>query len=388
MRILLVSINTCTVPFPVYPIGMSIAAKILTKHNHTVHQFDFLTNSQNFLSLYNDINIFSPDIVGISIRTIGLDTIDICKEIVNNIHKKGIKVFLGGSGFSLSSEIFINKTNADFGLIGPAEGNLINFIEQFQQDKNINTKFFKCKNFDYTSGPLYDNKISNYYSQFDYSIPIHTKKGCTHKCSYCVYNFLDGDTLQYRNTKEIINDIKILKKNFNVSKIFFADSIFNDDAGNYKTLLESIIKENLHIKWGAYIYPSNISYADAALMKKSGLDLPILGVDGATDLILKSFNKEFSFEDIIELDKIFLKADIPNSIASFIFGSEMETQDSTIEGVNNIKNLHFKSFDIHIYQSHLYNLGERLSTSINSQWLEQYLIKTFGKIGRVKNTFI
>ena len=79
MKILLVSINTCTEPFPVYPIGIAVAAQILTKNNHNVQQFDLLTNNENFDYLYEQINNFKPDIIGISIRTIGENSIDLCK---------------------------------------------------------------------------------------------------------------------------------------------------------------------------------------------------------------------------------------------------------------------------------------------------------------------
>ena len=41
-KILLISTNTTTEPYPVYPLGMSVIATALTQAGHTVKQFDFL----------------------------------------------------------------------------------------------------------------------------------------------------------------------------------------------------------------------------------------------------------------------------------------------------------------------------------------------------------
>ena len=44
MKVLLISANVATSPYPIYPIGMSMVAAALKKEGHEVELFDFLQN--------------------------------------------------------------------------------------------------------------------------------------------------------------------------------------------------------------------------------------------------------------------------------------------------------------------------------------------------------
>ncbi len=73
-RLFLLSSNTTTEPYPVYPIGMAIIASALESDGHTVFQFDFLASWQSESELLAELSRFRPDYIGISIRNI--DNVD------------------------------------------------------------------------------------------------------------------------------------------------------------------------------------------------------------------------------------------------------------------------------------------------------------------------
>ena len=50
-RILLVSSNITTDPFPVYPLGLAVIASALVGCDHTVDQFDFLVAGKSEVTL-------------------------------------------------------------------------------------------------------------------------------------------------------------------------------------------------------------------------------------------------------------------------------------------------------------------------------------------------
>ncbi|MDD3922795.1 MAG: cobalamin-dependent protein, partial [Endomicrobiaceae bacterium] len=73
MKVLLISINNCGMPFNVYPLGMSIVANILDLNGYNVKQLDLLVEKFSYKNLQFEIESFKPDIVGISIRNIYID---------------------------------------------------------------------------------------------------------------------------------------------------------------------------------------------------------------------------------------------------------------------------------------------------------------------------
>ena len=68
MKILLISANTITTPYPVYPLGLDYVANAITK-DHQVKIADINSMGDND-ALGNVIIDFSPDIIGISLRNI------------------------------------------------------------------------------------------------------------------------------------------------------------------------------------------------------------------------------------------------------------------------------------------------------------------------------
>ena len=72
MRILLISVNQCTDPYPVYPLGMGIIARVLTDAGCEVIQKDILVHKME--GIETALKETSFDMIGISIRNI--DTVN------------------------------------------------------------------------------------------------------------------------------------------------------------------------------------------------------------------------------------------------------------------------------------------------------------------------
>ena len=78
MKILLISSNTTTSPYPIYPLGVSIIAAALTNAGHEVRQFDILQHEDFLNALGQEIERFKPGLIGISIRNI--DNVNLMNE--------------------------------------------------------------------------------------------------------------------------------------------------------------------------------------------------------------------------------------------------------------------------------------------------------------------
>ena len=129
-RILLVSSNITTDPFPVYPLGLAVIASALAACGHTLEQFDFLVAGESEEALCERIRAFAPDYVCISLRN--LDDCDsltaatypaVAKRMVEVIREIcSASIIIGGSAFSIMPEEILAYTGADYGVVGEESG--------------------------------------------------------------------------------------------------------------------------------------------------------------------------------------------------------------------------------------------------------------------------
>jgi radical SAM superfamily enzyme YgiQ (UPF0313 family) len=197
MRILLLSTNTFSEPYAVYPLGMSVIAGALTAAGHEVRQFDpMLCGKGAFYELLAELlQEFRPAAIGVSIRN--LDNMDSSNESEPLIHDSietvrrlrslsGAPIILGGSGFSLQADNILRLTGADYGIVGEGEDAAVQLISRLSAGEDITEKLhYNCtvKQF----GAVYQNDILNFYNKETNSIPLQTKRGCSCKCVYCTY---------------------------------------------------------------------------------------------------------------------------------------------------------------------------------------------------------
>ena len=73
-RIIFLSSNLFTTPYPVYPLGMAMVSSALSARGHEVRQMDLLVEGESGDHLKRAISEFAPDFVCISVRNI--DNVD------------------------------------------------------------------------------------------------------------------------------------------------------------------------------------------------------------------------------------------------------------------------------------------------------------------------
>jgi len=368
---------------------MSVVANILQYEGHIVKQFDFLANDMSYESFSKNLDLFKPDIVGISIRNADPDSIETAKKITSISKEKKYMVIIGGTALGCYKDL-LQKIGADFGFIGPAESNLIEFLNNFENGILPDTNIINFKNYEKVFGPSYDENIVNFYAKTEYSVSINTKRGCKYNCFDCVYPYLDGKVCIYREIDSIIDDLKLLKNKYNVKNLFFSDSVVNDDNVFFIKLLKKMIENKINIDWSGYLRPEYLNDEIIYLMKESGLITPLVSVDASTDRTLLGMQKGFTWNDVINVDNLFLKHKIScdpkiSSRACFVFGGPLETKETVIEGIQNIKNLHFTNFDILTFEpfpicSSIKPFKNYEPSSVDKRWLEQELINAFGSV--------
>jgi radical SAM superfamily enzyme YgiQ (UPF0313 family) len=428
MKILLISTNTATSPYPVFPLGCGIIASVLKDAGHDVRLFDVMAESEGRQplneiceSLNCEVRRFMPEIVGISIRNIDNVNIleeqsflDIPKKIIDSMRGiiPDVPVMMGGSGFSIIPDKILEFTGADYGVIGEGEQLVLDLVNALETGNPPSEKLLhsrgaglcgdeiKGSNY-FANNAITTKPLSTYYRGTGSILPLQTKRGCLNNCVYCTYPFLEGRTLRSRTPEDVVSEMKILKEEHGADFIFFTDSVFNDADGEYLKIIEAIEKSGIDIPWTAFFQPDpKLDGGTADRLIAAGLHSVELGPDATSDTTLKAIGKKFNFDDVIKCNELF--ADRHIAVANyFMMGGPGETQQTAVEGVENITKLDmsvsFVFLGIRILPgTPLYKIAIReniisednsllsptyyFSPALRREWLEEYLDSTLSKI--------
>ena len=413
MKILLISSNTASSPYPVYPLGCAVIASVLLEAGHDVKLLDHLASREDFQFLECEIRKFQPDIAGLSIRNIDNVNIleeesflDVPRKITALLHKilPETPVILGGSGFSIMPDRILKSVGADYGIAGEGEKAVLELIDYLATGEKPEEKILRssqlCRDKD-ICGAVYFPELANFYTDKGSIMPLQTKRGCLNNCLYCTYPFLEGKEIRSRNPKDVICEMRRLKDNFGADFIFFTDSVFNDTNGEYLEVIKAIEKSKLNIPWTAFFQPDpNLNIDTVKRLIDSGLHSVELGSDATSDITLKGIGKNFNFQDVIHCNELFAGQNI--AVANyFMMGGPQETQESVKEGVENIRALDmsvsFVFLGIRILPgTPLFKIALKekiidpdteilfpryyFSPKLERKWLEHYLDSTLSKI--------
>jgi lipid biosynthesis B12-binding/radical SAM protein len=347
MKIVLISSNTATSPYPVYPLGMCVIGAALREAGHEVRALDLLKHPVD--EIVGIVAAERPGLVGVSIRNI--DNVNLLNEkryipavaelIAALRAVSPAPVLLGGAGFSILPERILEETGADFGIVGEGERLVVEFAANLEQGRLPETRCLRSTDLlpgKSIGSAWYEPELMAHYQGGGSLAGIQSKRGCIHHCLYCTYPYLEGRAIRPRDPRDVADEIESLIAGFNVPQYHFTDSVFNDDEGHYIALLEEIDRRNLSVPWTAFFKPGNLDDATVTLMKRTGLRAVELGSDAACDRTLAKMGKNFSWEEVVRTNDLLFAHGI--SVAHYVmFGGPGETRGTVEQSIANIKAL-------------------------------------------------
>lgn len=349
-RVFLLSSNLSAEPHAAYPLGMALVAAALARRGHEVRQFDLLPSGGSLPALQEAVHGFEPDVVGISLRNI--DSCDslapeggwhlgFVRDVVTSLRQSTrAPVVVGGPGFSIMPGEILDFLGADHGVAGEGERAFPELVEALRDGSAVPRLVSSSAPLrpDEMLTPLWDDELVAYYTESSGNVNYQTKRGCPHRCAYCTYPGLEGSRLRFREPGAVADDLEKLSRDHKVEEVFFTDSVFNDGAGHYLRIAEELIRRNLNLRFCALIRPEGVGREEAALLKRAGLRAVEFGTDAATDVTLSELGKDFSFSDVIDVNRAFVEQEIP--CAHFVmFGGPGETPETVAQGLANLARL-------------------------------------------------
>ncbi len=338
-----------------FPIGLAYIAAVMKNAGHSVviYSQDVYHYSEEDLRKYLDENIF--DAVGVS--AIGgyyqyRKLIKISKAI--NESKNRPFYIIGGHGPAPEPEFFFKKTGADAIVIGEGETSALNLLNAIESKSDlskingiaymhkgeciINPRQELIKDIDTIPFPAWDLFHMDYYSLLrmphiknsERCFPVLSSRGCPFKCNFC-YRMDKG--IRIRSNEGLIEEIKILKKNYNISYIAFADELLMVNQQRTISLCESFIEAGLNIKWDCNGRLNFAAPEVLKIMKKAGCVFINYGIECFDDEILEVMNKNLTCSQIIKGIEATLAEEISPGY-NIIFGNIGETSETLKKGVD------------------------------------------------------
>lgn len=356
-QVLLISANRCTMPDPVFPLGLACLSAALRQAGHRTVWLDPLADADRGDEV---LNACRPEFVGISLRNI--DDVLIRKQetffgglasLVAGIRKKtGAPIIVGGSGFSIFPRQLLEQAGADYGICGPGESGFVALIAALKNGGNghgIPGLVFRQNGKivvnpavpDPQSQALTDADwpapIASYYLRSSGMLNLQTQRGCGFRCCYCTYPLIEGRLHRRRPPEMVTAEFEVLQR-LGAKYVFITDSIFNSSPQHVTEICEAILRRNVKLSWGCFLRPQGLTPPLMKLMARAGLSHVEFGSDSFCDEVLSAYQKGFTFDDILRASELARQENI-GCCHFLIAGGPGETRATLENGFANSKRL-------------------------------------------------
>ena len=326
-----------------YPIGIGYLVSVL-KNVHEMIPLDlWIENATVDKGLRLIENKHAPDIFCISAYS---TQYPYYKEFVRRLKVKYpyIPVVVGGPGASFSYQVFLEKTQTDYCVIGEGEITLRELLDNIELPGDVSGIAFRngdevvvtsrrTQIKDLDSIPLpdrtffdFERYMSHGKNQGFFNKPrrgnLITSRGCPYKCTFCSKTFSGSRMRSIENLEE---EIRFLKSEFNIEEIGFNDELVLLNKKRAIDVCEMMKRHNL--PWGCQ---GRINLVDEEILqhlKNSGCKSVGYGVESYTQNILDKMKKRIRVEQIVPLIEMTKKYNI-EPVIQYMYGFPGESDES------------------------------------------------------------
>ncbi|HHD64363.1 MAG TPA: radical SAM protein [Desulfobulbaceae bacterium] len=352
MRILLISTNTLTVPYPVYPIGLDYVAGSI-RDTHQVRIADM--NSSTPGQLDDLLKNYTPEIIGIACRNIDNTDEGDCRyfirsyqQLVNHIRGRCRAIIVcGGAGFTIMPDRIFAELGADYGIIGEGErfGLLVEAVANGQEPTTI-PGVISSPGTNELPPPWPGKQVrafrpesshARFYTDKGGMLNLQTKRGCAFSCIYCPYPHIEGKKHRLIDPGEVAATAKQLQK-AGARYLFITDSAFNSDIKHSLSVARAFKKAGLSIPWGGFFAPIKLPDDYFTLMADCGLAHVEFGTEALAEAMLTTYKKPFRIKDVFTAHARARAAGI-HTAHYFLLGGPGESRATITESLDNIEKL-------------------------------------------------
>ncbi|HHJ00587.1 MAG TPA: radical SAM protein [Candidatus Aerophobetes bacterium] len=346
------------------PLGLAYLASVLEREGHKVKVLDCPTLEYDLKDLEREIKGFSPQVMGITSTTSTIYDAYKVARLTKEINPKAV-VVIGGPHVSFTAEQTLRECPfIDVVVRGEGETTteeLITCLEEGQPLEEVRGISFRkgekvvetenrpfIENLDELPFPAYHLlPMDRYKVGRHHFANIITSRGCPFSCIFCSSSQLCGKRWRARSPENVIEELKVLKYEYNISEVEFLDDTFTLNSPRAEKICDLMIRENLNLSWSASSRVNTLTQRLANKMRKAGCHTIYLGIESGSQKILDLIQKGTNLVQVERAVEILKGAKI-NVLGSFIIGIPGETIKSIKKTIKLAKklNLNFAQFSI------------------------------------------
>lgn len=375
----------------VYPFGLDLIAHALRTRGHKVEiAYAYLPDPDWRNNVRQAIARHRPDVIGLGIRNI--DTCMSCepygdfdshdyrtfyflpqiKEMVSDITQTAphVPVVAGGGAFTVAPEAMLKYLGLRYGIAGEGEGPFCRFVKSFPDEEKISAipgMVTLCEG-KYRANPreahTFDASLSfadrdpGYHFAYQaVGVPIQVKRGCHHRCSYCVEPLIEGRRFVFRDVAGVIREMKAVADSVESAyTMFFVDTEFNVPDLTYCThLVRAILHEGLQdrFRFVAQLIPKPLNAAFVGLLADAGFSV-VLSCESFSDTVLSRNHMVYNEADIVRAIEQCGKAGMHCTV-SLIFGLPGETRKTMTHTLDRME-----QYPVDPLRAYEYTVGGRI----------------------------
>lgn len=340
-----------------HPLGVAKLSAVLRDIEVECEILDLSASNCSMGELTRKLQVFQPDVVGITCRTASIRQTREISDCVKSFDST-IKVVVGGPDVTARKVDSVVDVNANLGVVGEGE-DVIKIIAESLDDDLSGVKGLVIKDGDkwkftgsrqpirnldaypFTAYDLLDlEKYKDYPINLrrDY-LTMVTSRGCTFQCAFC-YNSMFGRFWRANSPKYIVNEIEHCQQTLplKLKSILFVDDTFTVNKKHIYKLCDLIEERgiDLHFKFETRV--DLVDYALLKRMREVGFKHVSFGVESGNDAILKEWRKGITTQQVREAFKISKKLGYCTA-AYMICGAPSETHKTIQDSIDLIKEI-------------------------------------------------
>ncbi len=372
MKVLLINPNREQVPWPALPVGLCTVATATAQAGHDVSVLDLAFSKHPARDTLARVAREQPEVVGVTIRNIDNCNFELphfyLPEIKSDVIAKvreaapNAKLVLGGAAVNVSPRDVLSFLEADLAVVGEGEeafpamlnaisarapldrlsgalvrgGGSMKALPVLDTGRRLVgeplagravvrdlTQSARSEAFRWVDVARYARAGSPY--------SVQTKRGCALKCSYCVYNNIEGHAYRLREAREVVDEIEQVVLGHGVKSVDFVDSTFNLPLSHTRALCEALAERALPVAYSTMgLNPASVTPELVALLKRAGFKNVMCTPESASETTLRSLNKGFQKHAVVRAAKALREAGLP-TYWFFMLGAPGETMDTVRE---------------------------------------------------------
>lgn len=355
-RVLFLNANETTRPYRVAPLGLAFVASATKAAGHEVRFTDWPSGKRERGALRKMVRVWSTDILAVGLRN--LDNSDYHAfesylqrpaQLLAELRRERpeMRIILGGPAATVDPAAVLRICQPDHIILGEGEESFPEVLARMRAGERLpeiigadsaNTQPFRVAVTGGIPAPLLHEWLPKLrpYLRGDAGYPLQTKRGCPLKCSYCTYGRIEGARYRFLNPEAIADEVAGAMAR-GVRDFEFVDSTFNLPPRHAMEVLAVLERRGLRANFvGTGLNPCKLPDELLAAMRRTGFRSVILTAESASDVMLKSYAKNYTRsqlrETVAKLSNHGLRA-----LWVFLVGGPGETPDTIAETLSFIE---------------------------------------------------